>query len=120
MRALSIVLLSVGLTGLGTACAVDFFICPAPDEEKLEGMPELLSQTGLYTDIGAGTITPEALLFRPQFKLWTDGADKRRWLQIPVGETIDTSDMDAWRFPVGTKVWKEFSREGTYWVEENP
>ena len=27
----------------------------------------------------------------------------------PPGTKIDTSDMDEWRFPVGTKFWKEFA-----------
>ena len=41
-----------------------------------------------------------------------DRAAKRRWIQLPEGATIDTSDMDYWQFPVGTKLWKEFVRDG--------
>ena len=46
--------------------------------------------------------------FTPQYPLWTDGATKRRWILLPEGSAIDASDPDAWVFPVGTKVWKEF------------
>ena len=34
-------------------------------------------------------------------------------LRCRAGTTIDTSDMDHWKFPVGTKLWKEFTRDGT-------
>ncbi|MFO0551328.1 MAG: hypothetical protein U0271_23260 [Polyangiaceae bacterium] len=44
--------------------------------------------------------------------LWSDGAEKQRYLTLPPGETIDTSDMDAWIFPVGTKAFKEFRLDG--------
>jgi len=37
---------------------------------------------------------------------------KRRWISLPAGAQIDTSDPDNWQFPVGTKLWKEFSRDG--------
>ncbi len=30
------------------------------------------------------------------------------WVYLPPGATIDTSNMDEWTFPVGTKFWKEF------------
>jgi hypothetical protein len=76
-------------------------------------MPASLSETGLYapgstTELAAGVVE-----YAPRYELWSDGADKRRWLQLPPGQPIDTSDIDHWRFPQGTKVWKEFSRDGT-------
>jgi hypothetical protein len=52
------------------------------------------------------------LAYRPSFELWADGATKRRWIQLPDGGTINADDMDSWAFPVGTKVWKEFSIHG--------
>jgi hypothetical protein len=44
--------------------------------------------------------------------LWSDGAEKKRYLLLPKGTQIDTSDMDAWKFPVDTRVWKEFVVDG--------
>ena len=71
-----------------------------------------LSATGLYKN---GSIAnPDKELadgvfeYTPNFKLWSDGAHKTRWIQLPPGKKIDTRDMDHWKFPVGTKVWKEF------------
>jgi len=45
--------------------------------------------------------------------LWSDGAEKQRYLSLPPGTTIDTSRFDAWQFPIGTKVFKEFRLSGT-------
>ena len=69
-----------------------------------------LSQTGLYSNIATMTVASDALAYQPVHQLWSDDAAKRRWIQLPAGARIDTSDMDHWRFPIGTKVWKEFSR----------
>lgn len=74
-----------------------------------ESRPQLLSQTGLYADIAAKTIHPHNLSFSPQYPLWSDGAAKQRWIFLPEGEQIDASDPNNWIFPVGTKLWKEFS-----------
>lgn len=75
--------------------------------------PERLSETGLYADIAAGVIAPRNLHFEPQYPLWTDGAEKERWIRLPEGATIDVRNTDAWIFPVGTKLWKNFSFGGT-------
>jgi hypothetical protein len=50
--------------------------------------------------------------FTPRFPLYSDGAEKKRWVSLPAGTTIDTSAPDYWIFPVGTKLWKEFTRDG--------
>lgn len=50
--------------------------------------------------------------YRPAYELWTDGAVKKRWVALPEGTQIDTTEMDFWSFPPGTKLWKEFSRDG--------
>jgi mono/diheme cytochrome c family protein len=73
--------------------------------------PPQLRDTGLYADWTAKVVAPENLPFSPQYPLWTDGATKARWIHIPAGTWIDASDPDAWRFPVGTRIWKEFRFE---------
>jgi len=72
-----------------------------------------LQGTGLCVDAGCTQISPDVHEYEPQFPLWSDGATKRRWFQLPPGTKIDTSDMNHWVFPVGTKFWKEFTRDGT-------
>ncbi len=70
--------------------------------------PERLSETGLYAEPARKTIRPENLPFEPQYPLWSDGAAKRRWIHLPPGSYVDASEPDQWKFPVGTKLWKEF------------
>lgn len=85
--------------------------CSALPAAQLSALPVRLSDTGLYADLAADVVAPGVLPYRPQFELWSDGATKRRWISLPPGTRIDTTDMDNWRFPEGTKVWKEFSRD---------
>lgn len=73
---------------------------------------ELLSTTGLYADVARKQVDPRNLPWQPQYPLWSDGSAKERWIRIPSGSRIDTADMDHWVFPVGTKIWKEFSFGG--------
>jgi hypothetical protein len=74
--------------------------------------PTLLSETGLYADIVAGTLAEGVMPFSPQFWLWSDGADKHRWVKLPAGQKINSSNMDFWTYPNGTKFWKDFWRDG--------
>jgi hypothetical protein len=52
------------------------------------------------------------LPFAPQYPLWSDGAAKRRWIRLPPGTSIDAARPDAWEFPAGTRLWKQFSVGG--------
>jgi mono/diheme cytochrome c family protein len=87
-----------------TLAAVATLAAAAPGVEPL---PRHLSATGLFAP---GSTRPAAgvMAFAPQYPLWSDGTRKRRWILLPPGASIDASRVDAWEFPVGTKVWKEF------------
>lgn len=74
--------------------------------------PQSLSDTGLYADFPEGKVDLRHLAFAPQYPLWTDGASKRRWISLPEGAAIDASDPEAWEFPPGTRLWKEFAFDG--------
>jgi hypothetical protein len=50
--------------------------------------------------------------FVPKYPLWSDGAAKERFIYIPKCASIDTTDMDHWVFPQGTRIWKQFSIDG--------
>lgn len=75
--------------------------------EDARGLPQHLGDTGLYVE--GGKLNPDVLPFSPQYPLWSDGAAKRRWIWLPPGTSIDASQPDAWEFPRGTKLWKEFA-----------
>jgi mono/diheme cytochrome c family protein len=71
-----------------------------------------LAETGLFDDPVTQRVIADAILFEPSYRLWSDAAAKRRWMRLPPGTRIDTTDMDHWLFPIGTKFWKEFSLDG--------
>jgi hypothetical protein len=75
-------------------------------------LPPTLRDTGWRLAAPGGEPPSGIVAFSPQYPLWSDGADKRRWLQLPPGTFIDASKPDAWVFPRGTRLWKEFSHGG--------
>jgi hypothetical protein len=88
----------------------------APDAAPDAAARLALSEVGLYADIATRTLAPGVVEYAPAYALWSDGAIKRRWIALPAGAVIDTSDMDHWQFPIGTKLFKEF-RVGDVVVE---
>ena len=92
---------AAGLSDAGDSAVTD----AGPPADKL-------SQTGLYQDIKTNTLAADVEEYQPAHVLWTDGATKRRFFYLPKGTQIDTSDMDYWQYPIGTKAWKEFTRDG--------
>jgi hypothetical protein len=88
----------------------------AGDAEAAAPNPMRLSETGLYSDFPSRTLAPGIIQYVPRWPLWSDGASKKRYLLLPPSSHIDTTSMDDWIFPVGTKVWKEFD-VGTTVVE---
>jgi hypothetical protein len=71
-------------------------------------LPPRLSDTGLF-EPGSRNLQPGILSYAPQYPLWSDGATKQRWIRLPSGTSIDGTNPDAWDFPPGTRIWKEFS-----------
>ncbi len=63
---------------------------------------------GLYADADCTELADDVQFYAPRYVLWSDGADKERYVSIPEGEQIDTSDPDEWVYPVGTRFWKTF------------
>ena len=84
-------------------------VAPAKVAPLPTSLPQRLSETGLYVTGSTTTVRPELIAFSPQYPLWSDGATKRRWIELPAGAFIDARNPDAWEFPPGTRLWKEFS-----------
>jgi hypothetical protein len=93
---------------------------PAPvtaecDQEiaaALDGQPDSLECTGLYSDFKSKALAKGVRAYAPAAPLWSDGSEKERWVYLPAGKKIDTSDMAKWVFPEGTKLFKQFSVGG--------
>jgi hypothetical protein len=105
----------LSLSGLLAAAVVGLIALAASIEtapQAAVGPSDSLLETGLYANFDTLEIDARHLAFSPQYALWTDGAAKRRWISLPPGAAIDGSDPDAWVFPVGTRLWKEFAFAG--------
>ncbi|WP_437971230.1 hypothetical protein WMF04_18885 [Sorangium sp. So ce260] len=105
-------LLCLAAASIAAAGCEDLRQCDPPDPERQAELPAALSQTGLYADIAARAVASDVVAYEPGFELWSDGAEKRRFIRLPPGARIDTGDQDAWQFPDGTRLWKEFRRDG--------
>lgn len=92
-----------------------------PDTGSIQNsiFPATLSATGLFTDVA--TLTPAAALipYEVNMPLWSDGAEKQRWMMIPGDGTPDTaaeritySDSGRWNLPVGSVLVKHFALPG--------
>lgn len=97
-------------TGAPVDQAVVIDAVVTPDANPLT--PDTLAGTGLCLDDKCNSISTDVHAYAPRFALWADTATKRRWMYLPPGTKIDTSDMNYWKFPIGTKFWKEFTRDG--------
>ena len=75
--------------------------CP---KETVDALPARLSETGVDS--------PCARAFAPRFVLWSDGAEKSRHVYLPDDAVIDDTDVDHWEMPVGTRLWKQFTKDG--------
>ena len=75
-------------------------------------MPGCAGPPGLYADGSCTELAEGVRAYRPRFELWSDGTEKERFVHLPAGTQIDTSDPDNWGFPLGTRLYKTFSREG--------
>lgn len=91
------------------AASMAFAAARSAADEPVVPLPQSLRDAGLLVPGSASEIGPELWPFSPQYPLWSDGATKRRWLYLPPGTFIDASRPDAWEFPPGARLWKEFS-----------
>jgi len=97
------------------AAALDATVDSGPTEgcdPSSTTLPQDVFCTGLYEGRDPTQHPASVQPYTPGVTLWSDGAEKQRYLQLPAGAQIDTSQIDAWKFPVGTKAWKEFRFDG--------
>ncbi len=82
-------------------------------------VPNLLSQTGAFANLGNLTPNQGLIPYDMIEPFWSDGASKRRWMAIPNDGTHDTPEEqiqfsmdDAWDFPRGAVLIKHFELGG--------
>lgn len=74
-----------------------------------EGMPPRLSDYGFFADARRQLPAPGVTPYRLQTPLWTDGADKRRFVYVPAGQKARAGGDGLLDLPVGSALVKTFS-----------
>jgi uncharacterized repeat protein (TIGR03806 family) len=70
--------------------------------EPVESYPQKLSETGIFSDLGALTPNPGIYPYDVNVSFWSDGANKRRWFSLPgLQQKIHFDPEGNWGFPVG-------------------
>ena len=75
-------------------------------------IPEKLSQTGCMSATDVTQPGPKLVPYDVVSPLWSDGADKERWLALPSGGKIKVQPDGDWELPIGTVLVKTFSLAG--------
>ncbi|MDG2375943.1 MAG: PQQ-dependent sugar dehydrogenase, partial [Woeseiaceae bacterium] len=79
---------------------------------QADNFPMKLSKTGCFDPSDPTQVESGVIPFDVNAKLWSDGADKRRWMAVPDGSQIEVLPDGDWEFPVGTVLIKEFQWNG--------
>jgi uncharacterized repeat protein (TIGR03806 family) len=106
--------LPYGLTNLAAVPA--FFNMPhAFDGSSFGSVPSVLSQTGVFTNTPNMTPVNGLIPYLPNVPLWSDGAQKFRYMALPntgapyiPSEQISFAPTGTWTFPAGTIFVKTF------------
>ena len=77
---------------------------PPPDD-----FPRLLSETGCVDPKSPAKPAAGLVPYTVTSPLWSDGAEKERWLAIPDGTTIAIGPDEDWELPVGAVTMKTFA-----------
>jgi uncharacterized repeat protein (TIGR03806 family) len=72
------------------------------------GFPKLLSQTGAFSDAASLEPMSGIVPYDIQAPLWSDGANKQRWIAVPEGTSIGYSEAGPYGIPTGTVFVKHF------------
>lgn len=70
--------------------------------------PDKLSKTGCVDPQNPKNPSGGLIPFAPHAQLWSDGAEKSRWMALPDGKTITIQPDGDFDFPNGTVLVKEF------------
>jgi uncharacterized repeat protein (TIGR03806 family) len=98
----------------------DLFVCDdaggvhklvsAPATQPVaSNFPRLLSQTGLFVDTAKHQVDPGLIPYDVISPLYSDNADKLRYIALPGDATIDHTPTRGWNFPNGAATVKTFT-----------
>uniref|UniRef100_UPI00345B76B5 SO2930 family diheme c-type cytochrome n=1 Tax=uncultured Erythrobacter sp. TaxID=263913 RepID=UPI00345B76B5 len=79
------------------------------DVAVMEGMPRTLSEYGFFWDAAEQNPAHNVLNYELNTPLYSDGADKLRFIYLPEGEKLGAHGEGLLEFPVGSAIIKTFT-----------
>ena len=113
--------MAAGALALSVAVVPDAGALPPPrvnDEAilgiaQLDGevreMPRTLAEYGFFLDVSGRTPDARLIPYALNTPLWSDGAEKLRYIYVPEGAVIEPDGEGLLQFPVGTAIIKTFA-----------
>jgi hypothetical protein len=74
-----------------------------------DAVPRVLSEFGFFTDPAAQVAAPGVVPYRLNTALYSDGADKLRFVWLPAGAKMRGEGAGLLQFPIGTALIKTFA-----------
>lgn len=114
-----------GLSSFGEDSDGELYLCQMGDRGRIYklarsqpagvAMPRKLSEAKVFADLATLDPAPGLIPYRVNAPLWSDGAEKSRWIAVPnggppysPGEQIGFAKTGEWTFPAGTVLVKHF------------
>ncbi len=82
---------------------------PSPPVTEPNTFPRRLSQTGLFVNVGEHRVHPALIPYEVSAPLWSDGAEKQRYIALPGMETAEFKQGGGWAFPEHSVLVKTFT-----------
>ncbi len=108
----SLVLLGCAMLALAGSADVRATITqelPINDSAIMDGIPRNLSEFGFFQDPKGRVPHGNLISYELNTPLYSDGADKLRYVYVPAGGRIDASGDGLLQFPVGSAIIKTFA-----------
>ncbi len=131
-RSLAFLGIAAGALALSVTATRDVSALPPPlvndaaikGEVQFDGevrlRPRTLSEFGFFLDAAGRTPHPELIAYELNTPLFSDGADKLRYIYLPEGSAMENQGEGLLQFPVGTAIIKTFAfgeREQQRYIE---
>jgi uncharacterized repeat protein (TIGR03806 family) len=97
------------------ALAASVAAAPAPQAEvqdaviRADAAPRTLAEFGFFTDAAARQPAARVTPYELNVPLWSDGADKLRYIYLPEGTRLTADGEGLLQFPVGAAIIKSFA-----------
>jgi uncharacterized repeat protein (TIGR03806 family) len=88
-----------------------YTLVPTPREDRPNTFPRTLSASGLFKSVKGHVMEDSLIPYSVNAVLWSDGAQKERWLGIPGSHKLRITANRGWNLPDETVIVKSF------WIE---